>query len=535
MAATKGRSRPSTRAAGRPPKSKTGDPACSAAMRTWKTSGMTPGVAQVLGKCRAMAHQKKTGVNAGNPAVTAQMRRGGDREQRLNRLIVRQQDQHERYAKAGIKDERYYHALDRAIALKRTAEYGHPHPPDRPAARLKEFHQKVQEGRKQLADVPTPSRVERGSAKRQKQAKRLRASRKIERDGGIDPADNTKHGPGQSGDVNTDLIHFDPSRFQYKIHQTDTRTGAVGSLAGVKRWNPELGGMIQVWKDPKDQKTYVVNGHNRLDLARKLGIGKISARYLDAKDHQEARAKGALTNIAEGRGTAVDAAKFFRDSGIQKADLESRGIPLTEAKADQGLALAGLSNPLFRRVVDETMPVERAAIIGGSGLSHSRQAKVADLVDGLEKKKPITNNHLREIIDDEKDSKTVSDSQGGLFGDDPEEKSLALERTKLRSEIKERLGREKRLFGTVSKSKAAEDLARGGNRIDTEQSGQISRDAGEALRVFDTMKRLRGPMSDAIQEASEKLHGAKGRSERKTISDEAYANVLNHIKQAYNL
>ena len=35
--------------------------------------------------------------------------------------------------------------------------------------------------------------------------------------------------------------------------------------------------------------------------------------YIDAPDEKTARARGALVNIAEGRGTSVDAAKFMRD------------------------------------------------------------------------------------------------------------------------------------------------------------------------------------------------------------------------------
>ena len=104
------------------------------------------------------------------------------------------------------------------------------------------------------------------------------------------------------GMLNSDLIHFDPGRFQYKIHQTDTTTGAVGSLAGVRKWDPELGGVIQVWKDPHNNKTYVVNGHNRLDLAKKLGVEKVAVRYLDAKDHEQARAKGGANQYRRGSG-----------------------------------------------------------------------------------------------------------------------------------------------------------------------------------------------------------------------------------------
>lgn len=40
-------------------KSKTGDPACSKAMSDWKTSGMTPVIAAILGKCRAAAKALK--------------------------------------------------------------------------------------------------------------------------------------------------------------------------------------------------------------------------------------------------------------------------------------------------------------------------------------------------------------------------------------------------------------------------------------------------------------------------------------------
>ena len=39
-------------------KSKTGATECSAAMSAWKTSGMTPAIAAILGKCRSMAYQR---------------------------------------------------------------------------------------------------------------------------------------------------------------------------------------------------------------------------------------------------------------------------------------------------------------------------------------------------------------------------------------------------------------------------------------------------------------------------------------------
>ena len=76
----------------------------------------------------------------------------------------------------------------------------------------------------------------------------------------------------------------------------------LAELHGVKNWNPESAGVISVWRDPENGKTFVVNGHHRLDLANRLGVEKVTARYIDAPDAATARMKGAITNIAEGPG-----------------------------------------------------------------------------------------------------------------------------------------------------------------------------------------------------------------------------------------
>ena len=43
------------------------------------------------------------------------------------------------------------------------------------------------------------------------------------------------------------------------------------SISDTELWNTEFEGVIEVWKDPEDGKTYVVNGHNRLAKAKQLG------------------------------------------------------------------------------------------------------------------------------------------------------------------------------------------------------------------------------------------------------------------------
>jgi hypothetical protein len=137
---------------------------------------------------------------------------------------------------------------------------------------------------------------------------------------------NSSTEPGTVREMKPGEIGFDPSRFQYKINATAT-TGEVGSLSGVRKWAPNLSGVMSVWKDPADGKVYVVNGHNRLALANRLGAEAVTVRFLNAATATEARAIGALQNIAEGAGTPMDAAKFFRDTGIKsQQDMVRLGV-----------------------------------------------------------------------------------------------------------------------------------------------------------------------------------------------------------------
>jgi hypothetical protein len=85
-----------------------------------------------------------------------------------------------------------------------------------------------------------------------------------------------------------------------------------------------LSGIVLVWEE--FDHIYVVNGHNRVTLAKKLGVQKVLCRFIEASTHVEARLVGALANIAEGQGTPIDAAKFFRDSSYTVKDVKTLGL-----------------------------------------------------------------------------------------------------------------------------------------------------------------------------------------------------------------
>ena len=75
--------------------------------------------------------------------------------------------------------------------------------------------------------------------------------------------------------LRAEAIEIDPQRFQFKIKASSQ--GATGSLAGVSSWSQSAEGVLDVWLDPVNLKTYVVNGHNRLGLAKRQ-IGRASGR-----------------------------------------------------------------------------------------------------------------------------------------------------------------------------------------------------------------------------------------------------------------
>src|ERR1019366_4373380 len=128
---------------------------------------------------------------------------------------------------------------------------------------------------------------------------------------------------GCEGDLHPQAVEH--ARHTYKMN---VDSAGVTNLLKGRNCNEDLAGVISVWRDPADGKTYVVNGHHRFQLAKETGQPDVAVRMIAADDATEARAKGAIQNIAEGRGTAMDAAKFFRDSGHTPADLDRLGVSM---------------------------------------------------------------------------------------------------------------------------------------------------------------------------------------------------------------
>ena len=302
----------------------------------------------------------------------------------------------------------------------------------------------------------------------------------------------------------TEDVKVDAKRFQFK-DGTD-KEGATDKLKG-RKYNPELAGVVSVWKDPENGETYVINGHHRLALAKENGVKVIDVRNIEAENAGQARLIGARQNIAEGQGTDIDAAKVFRESGDTNQSLKDEGISLSDSKARNGLALANLSEDLFRLITKGTLKPSVGVIIGENINDKDIQEQFYNILKG---KNNISNATIKIMAQDINDSKTETVEVVDLFGTTKEEFAKYEDRANLISGIRTVLGKVKNLLGKVAKN---EDLlSEYGNEIDVAKSEGVSKEAAIALGVFDKLRNTNSTIKNIIDNAVKRIENGESKS-----------------------
>lgn len=323
----------------------------------------------------------------------------------------------------------------------------------------------------------------------------------------------------QDGDklrIRTEDLSLAPTELQYKIENVG-RGGASGSLDDIAAWDDDAAGTMFVWKNPATGKTLVVNGHNRYAAAVRLGQPDVGIKFIDAKDAKGARIVGALQNIREGKGTAIDAAKFMRDSEMTIADLKAAGVTLKGALATDGAALANLAPSLFHDVVHGNLKQDRAVIIGEGLNSYDDQKVVLKLAD----QKKATNAELKEMIRlalaekqeiaESRASKPVEgkpvEDEYDLFGNKigSEPRTTIYERSQLSSYIQKRIGQEGKIFGMAGTESNAQRLGRAGNEIKAEVNREIADQANQALEAYNKETRYSGDITNLLRQGAERI------------------------------
>jgi hypothetical protein len=297
-------------------------------------------------------------------------------------------------------------------------------------------------------------------------------------------------------------LGVDPERFQFKAGGDEA--GVTDRLKDVKQWDPIKAGMSLVWTD-KAGKPWVIDGHQRLGLARRIAgedpaqNPQILARTLredEGVTAADARTIAALKNIAEGTGTAVDAAKVIRDHPERIAELPPRSELTRQARG-----LASLSHDAFGLVVNDVVSPSYAAIVGR--LVPADPEMQTALLHLLAKTDPANAVQAEAIARQGIEAglaKKEAGAQASLFGDQDIAQSLFTERAKVLDRALKTLRRDKTVFATLVKE--AETVEMAGNVLAKDINEQRAVADGQALQILQTLANRAGPISDALRAAA---------------------------------
>ena len=206
---------------------------------------------------------------------------------------------------------------------------------------------------------------------------------------------------------------------------------------------------------------------------------------------------GALDNLADNKGTAVDAAKVFRDSDLSLADLKADGVDVKSAVVRQGLELKKLSDEVFRMVIDGKIPANMAAQIGKHVTDPVKQKQVADLIaDGQ-----VSGAREAELLAKTIDTAPIlSKTERDLFGTQTTKKSLFAERAKVLANVEKVLKTNKKVFGVLANRSGL--IEKAGNVLDKKANLSAKEQADEILFLLDKLVNSKGPVSEALNDAT---------------------------------
>ena len=304
--------------------------------------------------------------------------------------------------------------------------------------------------------------------------------------------------------VKPDTLRTDAKLFQYKA-ETDDR-GVSVKLADVKTWDPDLAGVAYVW-ERADGERFIVDGHQRLALAQRLRsegqdpelLVKIW-READGYTPRTMRLSAAKKNIAEGSGTAVDAARVLREEPGLFDTLSQKNAIVRDARG-----LAQLDQDVFSETVEYVnaghLPENVASLIAGVGVDPALQRGALREFVREQRRGHITRTageNLLYAIRRNRLDEVEAKAQGTLTGFDvgAVRESAWRERAALQQGLVNAFRNDRRLFGEV---------VRGDSRLESvgnvlaEESNESELTAARAnIEIFDRLANKRGPLADYL-------------------------------------
>jgi hypothetical protein len=324
----------------------------------------------------------------------------------------------------------------------------------------------------------------------------------------------------QTGPIATKDLAVAPKVFQYKAEGQFSATGQSGSLAQENVYDPVYAGVVTVWRDKLGElgpvgQVYIANGHNRYDLALRSGAQFMNVLFIDAPTAADARVVAALQNIKDDRGTAIDAGKLFRDTGMSIEELRLQNVTLSGKLVSEGIALNRLPQWLFDKAATGDLPTSTAVALGSAG--DIDQAIISDVAKQALKGKWSAEKVVQAMQEAKFASAGAGPTEGVLPGFEEMFKSTdVVALIDVRAAAYKALSVEMRALAGASKGKNTPYLQAAGNVIDVEGSQAARRLAAESVAVFNRVTGYEGPVRTILNELAAQLPGGKSQEKAAT-------------------
>lgn len=308
----------------------------------------------------------------------------------------------------------------------------------------------------------------------------------------------------ESDNLNNEVFKFDPDNLQvdaklFQFKAGGDAQGVTDALQGVKKWDPIKSGQIVVY-EYADGRQFIADGHQRLGLAKRLKaegqdvtLYGMKIREVDGFTPAYARVTAALKNIAEGTGTAVDAAKVLRVDPSKISELPPRSNLVKQARA-----VVNLTDELFGMVVNDVVPAKFAAVVGRLIPDDSALQEAAMRV--LARNMPDNEFQADAIVRQVIESGVRKETTANLFGEEVMAESFFVERARILDMAQKALRQDKNAFQNLVNN--AERLEAEGNQLARNANQErVSRD-GQAITLITTLANRKGQLSDALNDAA---------------------------------
>ena len=289
----------------------------------------------------------------------------------------------------------------------------------------------------------------------------------------------------------------DAATFQYKVG--GDVEGVTEILEGVKTWDPVQAGVILVY-ERADGTRVVADGHQRVGLAKRLlpdqpdiKIYGHILREADGISPPEARVIAAVKNIAEGTGTAIDAAKILR---VDPARLEN--LPPRSALVRTAREMIPLSDESFLMVVNGLVDANHAGAVGRLIPDNPDIQKAAMAV--LAQDPPASALEADLMVRQVLDIGVSRETQVGLFGEEEITQALIKERARILAGAVREMRKDKAAFASLIRNQGK--LEEAGNVVARDASITQERQNAIALEIIQKQATRKGPIADALNEAA---------------------------------